>query len=196
MPVVKVKISGLPAGGNPDQIRSAFSRKNMPKLYRYIEVATKQALGDKSSLPLVYGRTAFYDSDRSLTGKTGPHLQSQYQTRTETGPDSEQLVVSNKKNVGGWNVFWMLTDGTRFYNTFPKLMKFYDRYGSFNHTGPGFRQVRFRRGNEAVVPVFNKWLDQQVQKGVDKGVQTWDITGAAQSEFARVLKNAGFKVTL
>ena len=78
-----------------------------------LEVATKQALGDKSSLPLVYGRTAFYDSDRSLTGKTGPHLQSQDQTRTETGPDSEQLVVSNKKNVGGWNVFWMLNEGTR-----------------------------------------------------------------------------------
>ena len=192
MPVVKVKISGLPAGGNPDQIRSAFSRKNMPKLYRYIEVATKQALGDRSSLPHYWGRTAFYDDDRQLTGKSGPHMISQYQTRTE----DNTLFISNKKNVGGWNVFWMLTDGTRFYNTFPKLMKFYDRYGSFNHTGPGFRQVRFRRGNEAVVPVFNKWLDQQVQKGVDKGVQTWDMTGAAQSEFARVLKNAGFKVTL
>ena len=193
MPVVKVKISGLPAGGNPDQIRSAFSRKNMPKLYRYIEVATKQALGDRSSLPHYWGRTAFYDDDRQLTGKSGPHMISQYQTRTE----DNTLFISNKKTVaGGWNVFWMLTDGTRFYNTFPKLMKFYDRYGSFNHMGPGFRQVRFRRGNEAFVPVFNKWLDQQVQKGVDKGVQTWDMTGAAQSEFARVLKNAGFKVTL
>jgi len=195
MPVVKVKISGLPSG-NPDEIRRAFSRKNMPKLYRYIEIATKQALSDKSSLPMVYGRQAFNDTDRSLTGKTGPHLYTQYQTRTETGPDSELLVVSNKKNVGGWNVFWMLTDGTRWYNAMPKLMKFFDRYGSFNHAGPGFRQVRFRKGNEAFVPIFNKWLDQQVQKGVDKGVQVWDMSGAAQSEFAKMLKNAGFKVKL
>ena len=195
MVVVKVRINGLPSG-NPESIRSAFTRKNMPKLYRYIEVATRQALGDKDSLPLVYGRQAFNDTDRSLTGKTGPHLYSQYQTRTETGPDSELLVVSNKKNVGGWNVFWMLTDGTRWYNATPKLMKFYDRYGCFDHTGPGFRQVRFRRGNEAFVPVFNKWLDQQVHKGVEKGVQVWDMSGADQSEFAKVLKNAGFKVKL
>ena len=193
MPVVKVKISGLPAGGNPDQIRSAFSRKNMPKLYRYIEVATKQALGDRSSLPHYWGRTAFYDDDRQLTGKSGPHMISQYQTRTE----DNTLFISNKKTVaGGWNVFWMLNEGTRAYVSFPKFMRFYDRYGNFGGTGPGFRTVQFRRGNTRFVPFFNTYLEQRAQKGVDKGVELWEMSGAMESEFGKLLKKAGFKVTL
>ncbi|CAK0771273.1 hypothetical protein CCP3SC15_420019 [Gammaproteobacteria bacterium] len=188
---VTIKCGAIPSK-DPDAIRGVFSKKNMPKLYRYIEIATKQALKDKSSLPHVYGRQAFYDDDRQRTGKKGPHLISQYQTRTETGAEGVDLVVSNKKQVNGWNVFWMLNEGTRAYISYPKFMHFFDRYGSFSGKQPGFRNVQFRRGNERFVPIFNTWLEQRAQKGVDKGVEIWDMSGAAQLEFAKVLKRAGF----
>jgi hypothetical protein len=194
---VKVTVKADKIKGDPDILNNAFTKKNMPKLYRYIEVATKAALKDKANLPHFWGRTAFYDDDRQLTGKTGAHLLTQYQTRTETGADGENLIVSNKKTVkGGWNVFWMLNEGTRWYSSFPKFMRFYDRYGSYTNTGPGFRSVQFRRGNDRFVPLFNTYIEKCAQLGVDNAVQTWDMSGAAQSEFAKLLKKAGFKVEL
>jgi len=193
--IVKVKIScGAFASNDPSFLRQAFTRKNMPKLYRFIEVATKKALGDKSSLPRFHGRTAFYDDDRRLTKKTGPHLITQFQARVETSSNGEELVVDNKKTVGTWNVFWMLTDGTRWYNARPKFMHFFDRYGSWSSTSPGWRTVQFRRGNEQFVPIFNTWLESRAQFGVEKGVELWDMSGAKDSEFYKVLKRAGFSV--
>jgi hypothetical protein len=177
----------------PEVLNTAFTKKTMPKLYRYIEKATKEAVRDKSALPHYWGRTAFYDDDRQLTGKSGPHMISQYQTRTE----DNTLFISNKKTVaGGWNVFWMLNEGTRAHVSFPKFMRFYDRYGSFGGTGPGFRTVQFRRGNTRFVPIFNTYLEQRAQKGVDKGVQLWEMSGAMESEFGKLLRKAGFNVEL
>ena len=194
---VRVTVKADKIRGDPSILNNAFTKKNMPKLYRYIEVATKAALKDKANLPHFWGRTAFYDDDRQLTGKTGRHLLTQYQTRTETGADGENLIVSNKKTVkGGWNVFWMLNEGTRDYTiTPPKLMHFFDRYG--NRSGmAGFHTVSFRRGNYQFVPMFNTYIEKCAQLGVDNAVQTWEMSGAAQSEFAKLLKKAGFNVVL
>lgn len=189
---VTVNTKAMPRKDPGPVLRQAFSKKNMPKLYRFIQVATGKALGDKSSLPRFYGRIAFYDDDRQLTGKKGRHLISQFNTLTEQGPENVNLVVSNKKDVGRWNLFWMLTDGTRSYNAAPKFMKFYDRYGDKSRTGPGFRQVQFRHGNERFVPLFHTWLEQRVQAGVDAGIQKWEMSGTAEEEFAKVLRKAGF----
>jgi hypothetical protein len=194
---VRVSVKSGAFKGDPDLLLNAFTKKNMPKLYRYIEVATKAALKDKQNLPRNYGKISFYDDDRELTGKTGAHLVTQYQTRTETTGDGENLVVSNKKTVkGGWNVFWMLNEGTGFYSSAPKFMRFFDRYGNLSGAGPGFRSVQFRRGNMQFVPKFNSYIEKCVDIGMDNAVQTWDMSGAAESEFAKVLKRAGFKVEL
>lgn len=188
---VTVKATGL-SKLKPEVLNTAFTKKTMPKLYRYIEKATKESVRDKSGLPHYWGRTAFYDDDRQLTGKSGPHMISQYQTRTE----DNTLFISNKKTVaGGWNVFWMLNEGTAFYSSFPKFMRFYDRYGS--STGqPGFRSTQFRRGNTRFVPIFNSYLEQRAQIGVDKGVQLWEMSGAMESEFGKLLKKSGLNVEM
>ncbi len=189
---VTVNCGAIPKKDPGPVLRQAFTKKNMPKLYRFIQVATAKALGDKSSLPRFYGRIAFYDDDRQLTGKKGRHLISQFSALTEQGPENVDLVVSNKKDVGKWNLFWMLTDGTQSYNSAPKFMKFFDRYGDKSGTGPGFRQVQFRRGNERFVPLFNTWLEQRAQAGVEAGIQKWEMSGTAEEEFAKVLRKAGF----
>lgn len=189
---VKASRNNLPEV-DPSGLQHAFNKKNMPKLFRYIEVATKRALGDKSSLPHFYGRTAFYDDKRQLTGKSGPNLIQKFKVRTEETPNGAQLVISNTKMVGNYNLFWMLTDGTKSYWSGPKFMTFFDRYGNRGGTGPGFRCVRFRRGNQQFVPLFNNWIDQQAQAGTDKGVQAWEMSGAAQKEIETVLRKSVFK---
>jgi len=189
---VRVTVKADKITGDPSILNDAFTKKNMPKLYRYIEVATKAALKDKDNLPHYDGQVSFYDDARALTGKTGVHLVSQYQTRTETGADGENLIVSNKKTVkGGWNVFWMLNEGTRDYTIAPpKFMRFYDRYAMH------FRKTRTRAGNYGFTSRFNTYIEKCAQLGVDNAVQTWEMSGAAQSEFAKLLKKAGFNVVL
>jgi hypothetical protein len=46
------------------------------------------------------------------------------------------------------------------------------------------------------VPKFNSYIEKCVDIGMDNAVQTWDMSGAAESEFAKVLKRAGFNVEL
>lgn len=177
---------------DPSFLRQAFTKKSMPKLYHFIEMATQKLLKDKSSLPRYWGRIAFYDDDRSLTGKTGSHLINKFHARTDTTGTGEELVISNSKQVGKWNLFWMLTEGTRWYNASPKFMHFFDRYGSESGQ-QGFKRVRFRKGNERFVPLFNTWLEKQAQAGVEKGVEQWVNSGTMETEFGKVLKRAGFK---
>jgi hypothetical protein len=184
---VTVKATGL-SKLKPEVLNTAFTKKTMPKLYRFIEVATKANLKDKNNLPYSEWKICFFDDERKLTGKKGPHLVNRYHTRTE----DNTLFISNSKTVkGGWNVFWMLNEGTRDYTiAAPKFMRFYDRYAGH------FKKTRTRAGNYGFTSRFNKHLEDCAQMGVDEGVELWEVTGAMESEFGKLLKKAGLSVEL
>ena len=185
---VKVTIKSGAFDGDPTLLVNAFTKKNLPKLYRYIEVATKADLKDKNNLPHSEGKICFFDDERDKTRHKGPHLINRYQVSTEEG----LLTISNKKTVkGGWNVFWMLNEGTQDYTIrAPKFMRWYDRYAGH------FKRGHTRAGNYGFTTRFNKHIYDCAQSGVDTGVELWEISGAAQSEFAKILKKAGFKVVI